>query len=97
MFAYNHVELKMMRGKTKLALVLVSLLFIALNFSSSTLFITLLLGLLFIPPLLLFASVFVEGAGAVLKGLRTLVESGKERFVISVSKESIVLEPNINR
>lgn len=78
----------------KLAVVIALLSLLAiLNFSISTLVIATLLGLLFIPPLLLFASVFIEGTAAMCE----LLESEKERFVISIAKKSIILEPNLNR
>jgi len=33
----------------------------------------------------------------IAKELGRALESGKQRFVISISKDSIVLEPNVNR
>ncbi|MDD5474292.1 MAG: hypothetical protein PHU34_09135 [Candidatus Methanoperedens sp.] len=68
-----------------------------LNFPIPALFITMLLGLLFIPPALLFVSLFIKGVQAIAKELGDALESGKEMFIVSVSKESIILEPNINR
>lgn len=72
-------------------------LVIILNFSIPTLVIATLLGLLFIPPVLLFASVLKEGAPVIVKELRALLGSGKEMFIISISRDSIVLEPNVER
>lgn len=70
-------------------------LVISLYFSIPAIVIVMLIGLLFIPPVLLFASVFKEGVLVIAKELGAALESGKERFVISISKESIVLEPNL--
>lgn len=89
---------KMTGKKKKLVLVAVFLSLLALlNFSFQAVFIPLLFGLLFLPPLLLFAWVLIAGAPIIAKELRALFESGKETFVISISRESIVLEPNLNR
>lgn len=80
----------------KLAMLIALLgLVIILFFSIPTLIIAMLIGLLFIPPVLLFASVFKEGVLVIIKELGRALESGKERFVISISKDSIVLEPNL--
>lgn len=74
-----------------------SSMLILLKLSIPIIFITVLLGLLFIPPVLTFAWVLAAGAPVIVKELGALFESGKEIFVISISKESIVLEPNLNR
>lgn len=68
-----------------------------LLFPVSIIFIAVLLGLLFIPPVLVLALVFIEGAPVIKKELHALLESGKEIFIISISKESITMEPNLNR
>lgn len=72
-------------------------LVVLLKFSIPAVFITMLLGLLFIPPALLFASVFIAGVPVIAKEMGAVLDSGNEMFIISVSKESIILEPNINR
>ncbi len=72
-------------------------LVVLLKFSIPAVFITMLLGLLFIPPALLFASVFITGVPVIAKEMGAALDSGNEMFIISVSKESIILEPNINR
>jgi len=91
------MKLKTINNRMKLVMAIALSLVILLNFSIPTLVIAMLLGLLFIPPVLLFASVFKEGAPLIAKELRTLLESGKEKFIISISRESIVLEPNVER
>lgn len=68
-----------------------------MEFSIPAVLITMLLGLLFIPPALLFASGLIAGIPILAKELGAALDSGKEMFIISVSKESIILEPNINR
>jgi hypothetical protein len=88
----------MINKKMILALVMASLsAVILLDLSISILFVVLLLGLLFIPPVLSLALLFIEGAPVIKKELHALMESGKEMFIISISKESITLEPNLNR
>lgn len=86
--------LKMMNKK------MISALFVAFailyGFSTSV-FLAVLLGLLLIPPALLFASVLITGIPVIAKELNALLRSGKEMFIISVSKESIVLEHNLDR
>lgn len=88
----------MINKKMILALVMASLgAVILLNLPLSIIFVAMLLGLLFIPPVLSLALLFIEGAPVIKKELHTLMESGKEMFIISISKESITLEPNLNR
>jgi hypothetical protein len=84
----------------KIKLISISILIISAIvsiFSISALFIAVLFGLLLIPPLLVFAAILKEGAPLIAVELRALMESGKEMFIISISKESITLEPNIDR
>ncbi len=64
---------------------------------SASVFLAVLLGLLLIPPALLFAYVFITGIPVIANELKALLRSGKEMFIISVSKESIVLEHNLDR
>ncbi len=87
-----------MNKKMTFVLLVISLCMVALlKFPIPAVYITMLLGLLFIPPALLFASVFIAGVRVIAKELGAVLDSGKEMFIISVSKESIILEPNINR
>lgn len=87
-----------MNKKMKFVLIAVSLCtFAILVFPIHAVFITMLLGLLLIPPAMLLASVFISGVPVITKELGTVLDSGKEMFIVSVSKESIILEPNINR
>lgn len=58
----------------------------------STIFISLILGLLLLP-VLVFAIVFLEGVPIIIRELKGLIHSGKELFLISITKESITLEP----
>lgn len=84
----------MINKKIKLVLVIGFVgLTILLSPSISTIIIAMLLGVLFCPPILLFASVFIEGIQIFVKELQAPFESRKEFFVISVSEESITLEP----
>lgn len=70
---------------------------IFLGLPLSMIFVAMLLGLLFIPTVLSLALVFIEGAPVIKMELQALMESGKEMFIISISDESITLEPNLNR
>lgn len=84
----------------KMKLIAISILIISaiiISFSISALFLAMLFVLLFIPPVMVFAAILKEGAPLIARELRELVESGKEMFIISISKESITLEPNIER
>lgn len=77
----------------KLALAFLGVL-ILLNFSIQTMFIVIFLGLLLIP-VVVFVSVLIAGVPVITKELQALIDSGKEIFIISISKEYIVLEPNL--
>lgn len=55
----------------------------------STIIIAMILGIFFGSPILLFASVFIEGIQIFVKELHAPFEYRKEFFVISVSEESI--------
>ncbi|MFU8768049.1 MAG: hypothetical protein ACNA7I_10385 [Candidatus Methanoperedens sp.] len=78
--------------KTGLVAVLISI-YIAVSYSVSTLFMTLLTGAIFIPPAVVFVYVLKDGFPLISRELRNLVSSGNEIFVISVTKEHITLEP----
>lgn len=84
----------MINKKMRLPLAIsIASLIVLLGISISTVFIALLLGLLFIPPLFVAASVFITGVPIIVEELLSLLESGKEFFVISISKEYVTLEP----
>ena len=91
------MKLNTIKNRTKLAAAIALGLVVIFYFSIPAFVIAILIGLLFIPPALLFASVFKEGVLVIVRELGAALESGKQRFVISISKESIVLEPNVNR
>lgn len=85
--------LKIMRRKKLLiGIGLISLL-ILMNISVSTIFIGMLLGLLFVPPVLVSASILKEGKPVIVKLFNDLIASGKGFLVISISKETITLQP----
>lgn len=99
---FNHIreqeERNMINKKIKLMAISIFIISAIIpGFSVSALFIAVLFGLLIIPPLLVFAAVLKEGAPLIAGKLHELMESGKEMFIISISKESITLEPNIDR
>ncbi len=78
----------------KLAVVLGIISFgILLYLSAPAVLLTLILGLLFIPPTLVLLLISIEGAPMIVKELRGLLASGKRFLVISMSRESITLEP----
>ena len=84
----------MINKKLKLAIVLGFIaLGILLYMSSPTVLLILTLGLLFIPPMLVLFLISIEGAPIIVKELRGLLASGKQFLVISMSRESITLEP----
>lgn len=83
----------MIAKKMKLVLAFLGV-FILLNVPIPTIFIAVLLGLLLIP-VVVFASVFIAGVPVILKEMQAIIESGKEIFVITLSKDSIILEPNL--
>lgn len=87
----------MMNRKMISALLVVFTLIILYGFSIPTAFLAVLLGLLLIPPVLLFAYVFITGIPVIAKEISAMLRSGKEMFIISVSKESIVLEHDLDR
>jgi hypothetical protein len=84
----------MINKKLKLAMVLGFIsVGILLHLLAPAVFLALILGLLFIPPLLVLVSISIEGAPLIVKGLQGLLASGKQFLVISMSRESITLEP----
>lgn len=85
--------INMITKKMKLALAFLGV-FILLNVPIPTIFIAVLLGLLLLP-VIVFASVLITGIPVIIKEMQAIIESGKEIFVISLSKDSIILEPNL--
>lgn len=85
--------INMITKKMKLALAFLGVL-ILLNVPFPTIFIDILFGLLLIPAIV-FASVLITGIPVIIKELQAIIESGKEIFVITLSKDSIILEPNL--
>ncbi|MDO9098974.1 MAG: hypothetical protein Q7U60_12750 [Candidatus Methanoperedens sp.] len=83
----------MITKKMKLALAFLGV-FILLNVPIPTIFIAIFLGLLLIP-VVVFASVLITGIPVIIKELQAIIESGEEIFVITLSKDSIILEPNL--
>ena len=66
---------------------------ILLYFSIPLTVMTLIIGLLFIPPVAVIAYTFLHGISMIRKELEDVLPSGKDFFLISVSKEYITLEP----
>lgn len=84
----------MINKKLKLAMVLGFIsLGILLYLSAQAAFLALVLGMLFIPPMLVLLLISIEGAPTIVKELQGLLASGKQFLVISMSRESITLEP----
>lgn len=80
--------------KIKMALVICLLsTYIAVSYSIPVLLIMLLLGAIFIPPAVVFVCVLKEGIQLISSELNNIFAQGTERFVISFSKEHIILEP----
>ncbi len=78
--------------KVHVAIGLVSML-ILIYVSQRAAFLVLFLGILLIPSVMVFAFLIREGVPIITKRLRKLVFPGKDFFVISISKESISVEP----
>ncbi len=83
-----------MIGKKRLALAGgFALLVVSMFTSISTVFLTLFIGLLLVPVLLVLSLVIIEGVPVISKELRDIFNSRETFFVISASEESIILEP----
>ena len=78
--------------KTALVIGIISL-YIAFSYSIPALFMTFLIATVFVPPTIVFVYILKEGIPLIYSELREVFSSGKEMFVISVSKEHITLEP----
>jgi hypothetical protein len=76
----------------KLKIAAFACIIILLYFSIPLTVITLIIGLLFIPPVAVIAYIFLLGISMIRREL-VAVLSGKDFFLISVSKEYITLEP----
>jgi len=68
---------------------------ILLYFSTPLTVMTLIIGLLFIPPVAAIAYTFLQGISMVRRELEDVLYSGKDFFLVSVSKEYITLEPRL--
>lgn len=77
----------------KLKLAVVLSIIVLLYFSVSLAVITLILGLLFVPPIAVFAYTIMHGIPFFLREMEALFSSGREFLLISISKECITLEP----
>lgn len=69
------------------------IIFASIYLSLPALFLVLLLGSLLAPPVLVFSLLLVESIPAAIKRSQNAPASEKQFLVISVSKESIILEP----
>ncbi len=68
-------------------------LIILMYISISWTFMTLILGLLIIPPMVASVHIFIQGIPLIRREMEGLLASGKDFFLVSVSKEYITLEP----
>ena len=66
---------------------------ILIYLSLSAAFLVLLIGLLLIPSVMVFVFLIKEGVPIFTNELRRMAFQGKDFFVISISQESISLEP----
>lgn len=83
----------MMNMTMKLKVVVFLSMIIFLYVSISWTVIILILGLLFIPPLAVIAYTSLHGTQMLLREMEDVLSSGKDFFLISVSKKYITLEP----
>jgi hypothetical protein len=77
----------------KLKIAAFASIIILLYFSIPLTVITLIIGLLFIPPVAVIVYTFLLGISMIRRELEGVLSSGKDFFLISVSKEYITLEP----
>jgi hypothetical protein len=82
-----------MDRSTKLKIAAFISIIILLCFSLPLTVLTLIAGLLFIPPVAVIAYTFLLGISMIRRELKAVLYSGKDFFLISVSKEYITLEP----
>ncbi|NJD78471.1 MAG: hypothetical protein FIB08_15485 [Candidatus Methanoperedens sp.] len=79
--------------KLKLSLVIVFAGFVISMMSISAALIAFLIGFTVIPVVFVLVSLFIEGIAVIKKELKGLFDPEKSSFIISISKESITLEP----
>jgi len=77
----------------KLKIAAFASIIILLYFSIPLTVMTLITGLLFIPPVAVIAYTLLLGISMIRNELEDVLPSGKDFFLISVSKEYITLEP----
>lgn len=83
-----------MNNKNKISIAAVFLSFVLLTYHSiSAVFIGMILGLLILPPAIVFISVVKIGLPLMAELFMDIVRSGKGFLVISNSKEYITLQP----
>ena len=81
----------MMNRTMKVAVFLSMIILLYVSISWTVLI--LILGLLFIPPLAVIIYAFLHGTPAIRREMESVLSSGKDFFLISVSKKCITLEP----
>ncbi len=86
-------SLKMIKRKLKFALVIGFAGFVISMISISAALIAFLMGFIVIPVVFVLLSLFMEGIPVIKKELKGLFNPEKNFFIISISKESITLEP----
>ncbi len=83
----------MMDRDMKLKIAAFASIIILFYFSISFNFMTLIIGFLFIPPVAVIAHTILLGISMIRNELEDMLPSGKDFFLISVSKKYITLEP----
>ncbi|MCX9010858.1 MAG: hypothetical protein OIN66_07015 [Candidatus Methanoperedens sp.] len=83
----------MINKRTGLIIAGLMIVFASIYLSLPALFLVLLLGSLLIPPAFVFSLMLVESIPVTIKLSQNLLAGEKPFFVISISKESIILEP----
>ncbi|MCE8422986.1 MAG: hypothetical protein J5U17_03290 [Candidatus Methanoperedens sp.] len=83
----------MTEERLKLGLMGLAGIIVLMYLSISTTFMILFLGFLLFFPALVIASVLKEGVQIITQQLHDIPVSGKNFFLISISKENIILEP----
>lgn len=69
------------------------IIFASIYLSLPALFLVLLLGSLLAPPVFVFSLMLIESIPVTIKRFQNIPASEKQFLVISISKESIILEP----
>lgn len=83
----------MINKRTGLIIAGLMIMFASIYLSLPALLLVLLLGSLLIPPIFVFSLILVESIPVTIKQSQNLLAREKQFLVISISKESIVLEP----